>query len=51
MQAIIGQAVAAGGGGAGGVLTLIIKGDGILAGIRKTVRVQGGSAQTVLVGV
>jgi tape measure domain-containing protein len=49
MQAIIGQAVQAAQGG-GGTLTVIFKGDGILAGIRKQVRVQGGSAQTVLVG-
>lgn len=51
MQAIIGQAVAAAGaGGTGGTITLLIRGDGILRGIRETVRVQGGSAQTVLVG-
>ena len=51
MQAIIGQAVAAAGkSGGGGVLTLIIRGDGLLSGIRKTVRIQGGDAQTVLVG-
>lgn len=49
MQAIIGQAVAAAGQG-GGTLTVIFRGDGILRGIREKVRVQGGSAQTVLVG-
>lgn len=50
MQAIIGQAVAAAGQGGGGTLTILIRGDGILHGIRETVRVQGGTAQTVLVG-
>lgn len=50
MQAIIAQAVAAGGQSGGGTLTLLIRGDGILQGIRQTVRVQGGKAQTVLVG-
>jgi tape measure domain-containing protein len=55
MQEIINQAVAAGRGegggtGAGAFVTLLIKGDGMLAGVRKVVRVQGGDAQTVLVG-
>ncbi len=49
MQAIISQAVAAAGAG-GGTLTLVIRGDGLLRNIRETVRVQGGTAQTVLVG-
>lgn len=50
MESIIGQAVAASGGQGGGVLTIMIRGDGILAGIRKQIRVQGGDVQTVLVG-
>lgn len=52
MEQIIGQAVKAGGGagGEGTLLTVVFRGDGILHGIRQTVRVQGGSAQTVLVG-
>lgn len=56
MEAIIAQAIAAarGGGGGGGsdgaMLTVVISGTGVLSGIRKKVRVQGGDAQTVLVG-
>lgn len=55
MREIIAQAVSAGrseggGAGSGATVTLLIKGDGILAGLRKTVRVQGGDVNTVLVG-
>lgn len=50
MEQIIGQAVRAGGAGGGGTLHVVISGDGILRGIRETVRVQGGDVNTVLVG-
>jgi hypothetical protein len=40
----------AAGGGSGGTVHVVISGTGILRGVRGTARVQGGSAQTVLVG-
>jgi phage-related minor tail protein len=50
MRAIIREAVAAGAGSGGGVLRIVIEGTGLLKGLRRTARVQGGNTQTVYVG-
>jgi hypothetical protein len=49
LEALLRRA-AGGGPGMGGVLTVIIKGTGLLRGIRSTARIEGGDSNTVLVG-
>lgn len=52
LHQLVASAVASamGGLGAAGTLTIILKGDGILSGIREEVQVQGGDVQVVLGG-